>query len=87
MAWPTGEQALEEERTEKHGGLYWIDVANDKKETVRLFLPNYFNTFRESLRKDSAYANLTGNRGTVLELLGRHEEARQHFDEATEFLP
>jgi len=87
MAWPTGEQALEEERTEKHGGLYWIDVANDKKETVRLFLPNYFNTFRESLREDSAYANLTGNRGTVLELLGRHEEARQHFDEATEFLP
>ena len=27
------------------------------------------------------------NRGTVLELLGRHDEARQHFDEATEFQP
>jgi tetratricopeptide (TPR) repeat protein len=87
IAWPTGEQVIEEERTEKHGGLYWIDLPNDEKETVRLFLPNYFNTFRESLRKDSAYANLTGNRGAVLELLGRQEEARQHFDEATEFLP
>src|SRR5437667_11548301 len=40
MAWPTGEQALEEERREKHAGLYWIDVQNEKRETVRLFLPN-----------------------------------------------
>lgn len=87
MAWPTGEQALEEERTEKHSGLYWIDVPNDKRETVRLFLPNYFNTFRELLKRDATYSNLVGNRGTVLELLGRHDEARQHFEEATEFQP
>jgi tetratricopeptide (TPR) repeat protein len=86
VAWPAGEQALEEERTEKHAGLYWIDVPNVKGETVRLFLPNYFNTFRELLKRDAAYSNLIGNRGTVLELLGRHDEARQHFDEATEFL-
>ena len=87
MAWPTGEQALEEERTEKHAGLYWIDVPNERRETVRLFLPNYFSTFRELLKRDAAYSNLIGNRGTVLELLGRHDEARQHFDEATEFQP
>jgi len=87
IAWPTGAQALEEERTEKHAGLYWIDVPNDKRETVRMFLPNYFNSFRELLKRDAAYSNLIGNRGTVLELLGRHEEARQHFDEATEFQP
>ncbi|MBM3978214.1 MAG: tetratricopeptide repeat protein [Planctomycetes bacterium] len=87
IAWPTGAQALEEERTEKHAGLYWTDVPNDKRETVRLFLPNYFNTFRESLRRDIAYSNLLGNRGTVLELLGHLDEARQHFDEATEFRP
>ena len=87
IAWPTGELATEEERTEKHGGLYWVDSSNNKGETTRLFLPNYFNTFRESLRHDAAYSNLIGNRGTVLDLLGRHDEARQHFDEAAEFEP
>jgi tetratricopeptide (TPR) repeat protein len=85
IAWPTGEQADNEERTETHAGLYWIDAPNDQMGTVRLFLPNYFNTFRESLRRDNSYANLTGNRGTVLELLGRHSEARQHIAEANEF--
>lgn len=87
IAWPTGEQALEEERTEKHSGLYWIDVQNDKKENVRLFLPNFFNTFLESLRRDGVYANLIGNRGEVFELLGQHTEANQHFKEASEFSP
>jgi len=86
-AWPTGEQASAEERTEAHAGLYWVDMLNDKHETVRLFLPNYFNTFRETLRRDASYSNLIGNRGTILELLGRHDEATQYYDEATEFLP
>jgi tetratricopeptide (TPR) repeat protein len=87
IAWPTGEQALEEERSENYAGLYWVDLPNDKGETVRLFLPNYFNTLRESFRHDATYFNLIGNRGTVLQLLGRDDEARQHFDEATEFQP
>lgn len=87
IAWPTGEQAQREEQTEEHAGLYWTDVLNDKNCTARLFLPNYFNTFRELLRRDVAYSNLIGNRGTVLELLGRDDEARQHFEEASEFLP
>lgn len=84
-AWPTGEQAIEEERTERHAGLYWVDQRNVDGKNVRLFLPNYFNTFRERLRADRTYSNLIGNRGTVLELLGQHAEARRHFQEAEAF--
>lgn len=87
MAWPTAQMALEEEQTERHAGLYWTDITDDEGKTIRLFLPNYFNTFQEELRRDRTYSDLIGNRGTVLELLGRHDEARQHFDEATDFLP
>jgi tetratricopeptide (TPR) repeat protein len=87
MAWPTGEQAMEEERTERHGGLYWDDCPNSEGKLTRLFLPNYFNTFGEMLRRDRAYSNFIGNRGTVLEQLGRHDEANQHFKEAEYFLP
>lgn len=81
VAWPTGEQAMGEERTERHEGLFWVD-SYDGKKTVRLFLPNYFNTFREALRLDGGYAQLIGNRGTVLELLGRNDEAQLHFQGA-----
>jgi tetratricopeptide (TPR) repeat protein len=87
IALPSGEEAMEEERTEKNAGLYWIDLPNSTGETTRLFLPNFFNTIRESFKHEPSYANLIGNRGTVLDLLGRHDEARQHLDEATEFQP
>jgi tetratricopeptide (TPR) repeat protein len=88
IALPTGKQAMEEEQqTEKHTGLYWIDERNDRNETVRLFLPNYFNTFREMLKQNAAYSTIIGNRGSVLELLGRHDEANEHFDDAVEFQP
>ena len=87
IAFPTAELALDEERTTTHAGLYWVDSRDDTGEIVRLYLPNYFNTFREALCRDSAYSNLIGNRGTVLDLLGRYEEAKQHFDEASEFSP
>ena len=50
-----------------------------------LYLPNYFNTFREALWGNPLYANLIGNRGTVLEMLGPGEEALEHFSEAEEF--
>lgn len=78
---------MEEERTEKNAGLFWVDLPNDQGKSVRLFLPNYFNTFRETLRLNAAYSNLIANRGAVIELLGRHEEACQHFNEANEFQP
>ena len=87
IAMPTGETAMEEERTEFRKGLYWVDQLKDDKKKYRLFLPNYFNTFRVTLRQDPTYANLIGNRGTVLEFLGRNEEAQKHFDEADYFLP
>jgi hypothetical protein len=85
IAWPTGEQALEEENTERHAGLYWDDHRTSDAKTVRLFLPNSFNTFRETLRIESIYSNFIGNRATVLELLGRHSEAQKHFEEAEDF--
>jgi len=87
VAFPTAETGMAEEQTEMSGGLYWRDIQKENEGTVRLFLPNYFNTLREALRRDMAYANLIGNRGTVLGLLGRHEEARQHEEEAQEFEP
>jgi tetratricopeptide (TPR) repeat protein len=86
ISWPTGEQAVEEERTERHDGLYWFDFKDDKMKCVRLFLPNYFNTFRESLRKNPTYSTMIGNRGTVLELLGDRGEAKKHFEEANYFM-
>lgn len=85
FGWPTGASAEEEERRERHGGLYWIDVPRDDGAIDRTFLPNFFNTFREALRCGSMYATLIGNRGTVLALVGRDEEAGEHFEEATEF--
>ncbi len=85
IAWLTGDQAVLEERTERHRGLYWEDTITESNEILRLFFPNYFNTFRERL-KGPSYANLIGNRGTVLDLLGRRAEAHNHFDEASEFM-
>jgi tetratricopeptide (TPR) repeat protein len=85
VAWPTDEQAIEEERTGRHGGLYWTDLPGDSGQIVRVYLPNYFNTFRELLRRDALYSNLIGNRGTTLELIGQHEDAQRHVQEASEF--
>jgi tetratricopeptide (TPR) repeat protein len=87
IAFPNGETAIEEERTEKHEGLYWEDVPNDKGGVTRYFLPNFFNTFIESLKIDPAYSNLIGNRGTALKELGLEDEAHAHFNEAEEFMP
>jgi tetratricopeptide (TPR) repeat protein len=87
VAFPDGQSAVEEERTEAHAGLYWDDLSDPEGKTTRLFFPNYFNTFCEAFKSDATYANLIGNRGTVLELVGRTDEARAHFVEAEEFLP
>jgi tetratricopeptide (TPR) repeat protein len=87
VVFPSDEMVMTEEQTERSEGLYWRDIHKEKEGTVRLFLPNYFNTVREALRRDMAYANLIGNHGTVLGLLGQHEEACQHEEEAQEFEP
>ena len=87
LTWLTGDQANQEERNEFHAGLYWVDTPGEDDERTRLLLPNYFNSFREELKQGAAYSNFIGNRGTVLELLGRKNEAQLHFREAEEFSP
>ena len=84
VGWLTGQGAVEEEQTEAHAGQFWFDGRVDDGVT-RCFLPNFFNTIREQLRRDLTYSTLIGNRGSVLELLGEHEEAERHFEEAREF--
>lgn len=87
MVTPDAAFAMAEEAGETNGGLYWTDLTEKDGKVVRLFLPNYFNTFREALKRDVTYSNLVGERGTVLALLNRETEAQAHFDEAQEFLP
>lgn len=87
MALPTSEQAMKEERDEYHSGLYWVDTPNSEGKQTRLYLPNFLNTFRETLKHDRAYCDLIGNRATILKELGRSEEAKKHLAEAAYFLP
>jgi tetratricopeptide (TPR) repeat protein len=84
LAWPTGESAEEEERTHRHGGLMYIDHQTDKG-IVRLFLPNYFNTFCASLVGNSTYYNLLANASEVFALKGERELADDYRSEAIEF--
>jgi hypothetical protein len=79
--------ALEEERTEAHQGLYFTDQPSPDGKTIRLFLPNFFNTFREWLASRADYATLVGNLGAVCELMGKAEEAASYVAEAKEFMP
>ena len=88
LGWPTSETALEEEKNNKNLGLFWID--NHMEDGImKLFLPNYFNTFISILLNtdhlNHQYANFTGNLGVVLEELGKEEEAIEHFKEAQFF--
>ena len=85
VAWPTPEQASEERRSQIHAGLYLTDAPNANGEIYRLFLPNYFNTFRELLGRDELYSTMIGSRGAVLEQLGRKDAAAQHYEEASAF--
>ena len=87
ILFPTGETAQKEERAEAHAGLYWEDRADKNMKIERYYLPNYFNTFMERLKRDNIYAQYVGNWGRLFEYLGRYEEARPLLDEAAEFLP
>ena len=84
IAWPTGEMAIKEERTQKHKGLLWDDCKDSAGKPVRLFLPNFFNTVFNKLSRDQTYSELMSNRGLVLEMLGKQEQAQKHFEEAEE---
>ena len=85
LAWPTGEMAERDARTQEFRGWYWQDNPHAEQKITRLYLPNYFNTFCARLRADSLYANLVGNRSTVLRLMGSVEEADKHLHEAEDF--
>lgn len=87
VAWPTGEMAEEESQTHKHEGLLWVDHKDMDGKPLRVFLPNFYNAFRVTLQSDQIYSNLMGDRGLVLEMLGKEDEAQKHFQEAEEFLP
>jgi tetratricopeptide (TPR) repeat protein len=86
FAWPTGEMAERDERTREFRGWYWHDSIDIEQKLTRLYLPNYFNTFYNMLRVDSLYANLVGNRSTVLRLIGNIEESDQHLLESEDFM-
>lgn len=80
LFFPTGQQAEAEERYEYHKGLYWTD-----KDNKRLFLPNYFNTFKEILKTEKQYHLMLYNKAEVLQALGKGIEAKLHFNEAEIF--
>ncbi len=84
IALPDSEFAELEARSNSHGGLLWKEIETDGEKVFFIF-PNFINTFRESLYRDNAYFNLIGNRGTVLELTGKMQDARDHFREAQYF--
>jgi tetratricopeptide (TPR) repeat protein len=81
ISWPTGETAIEEETTERHGGLYFVDRV-EGAGFVRVFLPNYFGSFRRWLQESPVFANLVGNEGAVWDLMGKSESAKECFEEA-----
>lgn len=86
LAWPTGEQAIQEARTKTHAGLFWKDSIDASGTKTRLFLPNFFNTFCVRLREEQVYRNILGNLGSVLDLMDKSSEAKACFSEADEFL-
>jgi len=85
LSWLSGDQAILEEETEEHLGLLWYDEKDNEGYLTRVFLPNYFNTFREVLKKNTTYSEIMGNRGLVLKLLNKENEAEQHLAEAEYF--
>ena len=84
VLFPTSKMAEEEENTEKHKGLYWVEITDKDAKSIS-FLPNYFNTFRECLRANPIYGMVQGNISLVLLEQGKEEEAISHQHEASYF--
>lgn len=87
VAWPSGENAERELRTEANRGLLYKQLVDSLNQSVLYFLPNYFNSVRERLRGDLTYAILLNNIGSVLAQMGRSQEAVKCYREAIEFTP
>ena len=87
MAVPTAPPGTPEGPAEEHAGRYWTDVRNEAGTPVRRFLSNYFCTLREWLKHDGTYSGIIANRGAVLAMVDREDEAIEHFTEAHHFRP
>jgi tetratricopeptide (TPR) repeat protein len=85
LAWLTGEQAIHENRTKTHAGLFWKESVDANGGKTRILLPNFFNTFCASLHQDGIYRNILESLGSALDLKGEHSEAKLCFTEAKEF--
>jgi tetratricopeptide (TPR) repeat protein len=79
---PTAKQAMHEESTEEHGGLYWIE--KDKGKAFE-FLPNLLNTFREHLRGNKLFISMLRDQGLIYEMLGIKDKAYANYQEAEYF--
>jgi tetratricopeptide (TPR) repeat protein len=85
LSFPTGEMAEEDNRIQRFEGWFWIDTHDASGKSNRVICPNFNSYFSVRLRADSLYANLMGNRSTVLRLVGQEEEAQRHLEEAQDF--
>jgi len=86
LSWTTGEQAEKYYASDEdgYGGLLFIDYPESK---TRFMLPNYLDTFYESLKSTVDYSFLLNNKARTLAELGRISEARQLLEESIEFIP
>jgi tetratricopeptide (TPR) repeat protein len=67
-----------------NGGLFWKDQTDIEGKLCRLFFPNFFNAMFVQLKKEPAFCTMIGNQSTVLNELGRFEDAEKHRCEAEE---
>ncbi len=81
VAWPSNDSAAAEERTEAHRGLYFFDKRRWRR-TTRVFLPNYFASFRMWLLDEPIFEFLVGNQGSIHKQLGDEPLAEKRFAEA-----
>ena len=84
VAFPDGEFEDRERKTKKHGGLLWFDQF-DEDETIRMYLPNSFDTVREFLSSSSMYYTVLENKAHALNMLNKGKEANECLTEAASF--
>lgn len=84
-AFVSGEAAEADADTRCFAGWYWRDQVDGTGNATRLWYPNAFNACAAYLKSDGRYASLTGNRATVLRMLGNAAEAQKHVEEFEDF--
>lgn len=79
-----GESAIQETRSEEHGGLLCVD-SPDVGIAIDASCPTDFHTFREYSRKVGVHHNLVGSQGSIHEQRGEVRWAQQCYQEASAF--